>query len=94
MAPSHHAWGGFLLFYAFYSLPWYFFEFYVFTKLALLYTAVPSGGTIFLLVKKDSGERHAKGLQSRPLETCFDTGERRGDVPTFLRIRRNAINAI
>ena len=42
----------------------------------------PSGGTIFLLVKKDSGERHAKGLQSRPLETCFDTGERRGDVLT------------
>ena len=56
------------------------FVFYVFTKLVLFGTAGPSGGTIFLLVKKDSGERHAKGLQSRPLETCFDTGEGRGDV--------------
>ena len=39
-----------------------------------------SGGSIFLLVKKDRGERHAKGLQSRPLESCFYTGVRRGDV--------------
>ena len=70
------------------------FLFYVFTYLILHPTSGPSGGTIFLLVKKDSGERHAKGLQSRPLETCFDTGDRRGDVRTFLRIRRGAINAI
>ena len=28
-------------------------------------------------------ERHAKGLQSRPLESCFYTGVRRGDVPTL-----------
>ena len=70
------------------------FLFYVFTDLILFAISGASGGTIFLLVKKDSGERHAKGLQSRPLETCFDTGERRGDVRTFLRIRRNAINAI
>ena len=40
----------------------------------------PSGGSIFLLVKKDRGERHAKGLQSRPLESGFYTGVRRGDV--------------
>ena len=41
-----------------------------------------SGGSIFLLVKKDRGERHAKGLRSRPLESCFYTGDRRGDVRT------------
>ena len=70
------------------------FLFYGFTTLILLNTSGPSGGTIFLLVKKDSGERHAKGLQSRPLETCFDTGDRRGDVLTFLRIRIGAIDAI
>ena len=58
------------------------FLFYGFTNLIFLNTSGPSGGTIFLLVKKDSGERHAKGLQSRPLETCFDTGDRRGDVRT------------
>ena len=40
----------------------------------------PSGGSIFLLVKKDRGERHAKGLQSRPLESGFYTGVWRGDV--------------
>ena len=56
------------------------FLFYVFTDLLCLPTSGASGGSIFLLVKKDRGERHAKGLQSRPLETCFDTGERRGDV--------------
>ena len=39
-----------------------------------------SGGSIFLLVKKDRGERHAKGLQSRPLESGFYTGVWRGDV--------------
>ena len=58
------------------------FAFYVFTELVRQPADGASGGTIFLLVKKDSGERHAKGLQSRPLETCFDTGDRRGDVPT------------
>ena len=31
----------------------------------------PFGDSIFLLVKKDRGERHAKGLQSRPLESSF-----------------------
>ena len=33
-----------------------------------------SGGSIFLLVKKDRGERHAKGLRSRPLETALNAG--------------------
>ena len=47
--------------------------FYVFTSRVLHNTT--SGGSIFLLVKKDRGERHAKGLQSRPLESCFYTGE-------------------
>ena len=42
----------------------------------------PFGDSIFLLVKKDRGERHAKGLQSRPLESCFYTGVWRGDVRT------------
>ena len=54
----------------------------------------PSGGHIFLCVKKDMEERHAKGLQSRPLESCFYTGVRRGDVRTLLRVRPGAINAI
>ena len=31
----------------------------------------PFGDSIFLLVKKDGGERHAKGLRSRPLESGF-----------------------
>ena len=53
-----------------------------------------SDGSIFLLVKKDRGERHAKGLQSRPLESGFYTGVMRGDVRTFLRVRPGAINAI
>ena len=39
-----------------------------------------SGGPIFLCLKKDRGERQTKGLQSRPLESCFYTGVRRGDV--------------
>ena len=40
----------------------------------------PFGDSIFLLVKKDRGERHAKGLQSRPLDSGFYTGVMRGDV--------------
>ncbi len=52
--------------------------FYVFTYLSTNPTT--SGGHIFLCVKKDMEERHAKGLQSRPLESCFYTGVRRGDV--------------
>ena len=43
----------------------------------------PSGGHIFLCLKKDMEERQTKGLQSRPLESCFYTGVRRGDVPTL-----------
>ena len=31
----------------------------------------PSGGPIFLCLKKDIEERHAKGLQSRPLDSGF-----------------------
>ena len=42
-----------------------------------------SGGHIFLCVKKDMEERHAKGLQSRPLESGFYTGVWRGDVRTL-----------
>ena len=51
------------------------FELYRITNLILFKTSGPSGGHIFLIVKKDMEERHAKGLQSRPLETGFDTGE-------------------
>ena len=54
--------------------------FLVFTFLST--NPTPFGDSIFLLVKKDRGERHAKGLQSRPLESCFYTGVRRGDVRT------------
>ena len=57
------------------------FLFYVFTDLST--NPTPFGDSIFLLVKKDRGERHAKGLQSRPLESCFYTGVRRGDVRRF-----------
>ena len=68
---------------------------YFFTIHYSLFTQLtPFGDSIFLLVKKDRGERHAKGLQSRPLESGFYTGVRRGDVRTFLRIRIGAINAI
>ena len=45
----------------------------------------PSGGHIFLCVKKDMEERHAKGLQSRPLESGFLYGGlegRRADFST------------
>ena len=54
----------------------------------------PSGGSIFRCTTKDRGERRAKGLRSRPLESCFYTGDRRGDVRTFLRVRIGAIDAI
>ena len=53
-----------------------------------------SGGPIFRCTTKDRGERRAKGLQSRPLESGFYTGVWRGDVRTFLRVRPGAINAI
>ena len=54
------------------------YEFYVFTKLVLFGTSGPFGDPLTGLPER--GERATKGLQSRPLETCFDTGERRGDV--------------
>ena len=59
---------------------WEDYGFYVFMGRSARLT--PFGDSIFLLVKKDRGERHAKGLQSRPLESCFYTGVWRGDVPT------------
>ena len=68
------------------------FGFYVFTKLVLFGTAGPFGDPLSGLPER--GERATKGLQSRPLETCFDTGERRGDVRTLLRVRFGAIDAI
>ena len=51
---------------------------HVFTCRSTLPTV--SDGDIFLCVKKDIEERHAKGLQSRPLESGFYTGVWRGDV--------------
>ena len=45
------------------------FSTYVFTDRSAQLTT--SGGSIFLLVKKDRGERHAKGLRSRPLDSGF-----------------------
>ena len=57
--------------------------FLVFTFLST--NPTPFGDSIFLLVKKDRGERHAKGLQSRPLESGFLYGGlegRRAHFPT------------
>ena len=71
---------------------WEDYGFYVFMGRSARLT--PFGDSIFLLVKKDRGERHAKGLQSRPLESGFYTGVWRGDVRTLLRVRPGAINAI
>ena len=50
----------------------------MFTDLSSFLT--PSGGSIFRCTTKDRGERRAKGLRSRPLESGFYTGDRRGDV--------------
>ena len=74
------------------DLRWRYLAFYVFT--CRVRRATTSGGDIFLCVKKDIEERHAKGLQSRPLDSGFYTGVWRGDVRTFLRVRLGAINAI
>ena len=52
----------------------------MFTDLVRHPAAGASGGSIFLLVKKDRGERHAKGLRSRPLDSGFLYGGMRGDV--------------
>ena len=70
------------------------FLFYVFTDLICLPTSGPSGGSIFLLVKKDRGERHAKGLRSRPLDSGFLYGGLEGRRAYSLRIRPSAIYAI
>ena len=53
-----------------------------------------SDGHIFLCVKKDMEERHAKGLQSRPLESGFSYGGLEGRRAYSVRIRIGAINAI
>ena len=56
------------------------FEFYVFTSRSAQFT--PSGGSIFRCTTKDRGERRAKGLRSRPLDSGFLYGGMRGDVLT------------
>ena len=61
------------------------FWFYVFTDLIYQPTSGASGG--------DRGERRAKGLQSRPLETAFIRGNE-GRRAYSLRIRPSAIYAI
>ena len=66
--------------------------FYVVTSRSAQFT--PSGGSIFRCTTKDRGERRAKGLQSRPLNSGFLYGGMRGDVRTFLRVRIGAIDAI
>ena len=55
-------------------------EFYRFYRHSLFGT--PSGGSIFRCTTKDRGERRAKGLQSRPLDSGFLYGGMRGDVLT------------
>ena len=64
----------------------------VFTNRSTLPTV--SDGHIFLCVKKDMEERHAKGLQSRPLDSGFLYGGSEGRRAYSVRIRPNAINAI
>ena len=66
--------------------------FLVFTFLST--NPTPFGDSIFLLVKKDMEERHAKGLQSRPLESGFLYGGSEGRRAGVLRVRLGAIYAI
>ena len=66
--------------------------FLVFTFLST--NPTPFGDSIFLLVKKDRGERHAKGLQSRPLDSGFLYGGLEGRRAYSVRVRIGAINAI
>ena len=61
-----------------YDLRWRYLSLYVFTCRGARPTT--SGGHIFLCLKKDMEERQTKGLQSRPLDSGFYTGVRRGDV--------------
>ena len=51
------------------------FRLYRFTDLILCITSGASGGPFFRCTTKEWGERRAKGLQSRPLESGFYTGE-------------------
>ena len=57
------------------------FLYYVFTSRVLHNT--PSGGSIFRCTTKDRGERRAKGLRSRPLDSGFLYGGRMPDVRTW-----------
>ena len=65
---------------------------YVFSNLSAFPTV--SDGHIFLCVKKDIEERHAKGLQSRPLDSGFLYGGLEGRRAYSVRVRIGAINAI
>jgi hypothetical protein len=69
------------------------FGFYVLTVLILHKTSGASGGHIFLCLKKDMEERQTKGLQSRPLESGFDTGDKRS-VPQGYLLRGTAADLI
>ena len=53
-----------------------------------------SGGPIFRCTTKDRGERRAKGLQSRPLDSGFLYGGSEGRRAYSVRVRIGAINAI
>ena len=57
------------------------FEVYVFTDLSA--NPTPSGGSIFRCTTKDRGERRAKGLRSRPLDSGFLYGGMMPDVRTL-----------
>ena len=58
-----------------------FFEVYRFYRHSLFGT--PSGGSIFRCTTKDRGERRAKGLRSRPLDSGFLYGGMMPDVRTW-----------
>ena len=71
---------------------WKWFDFYVFT--GRIRRPTTSGGPIFRCTTKDGGERRAKGLQSRPLDSGFLYGGYEGRRTCVLRIRIGAIYAI
>ena len=58
-----------------------FLRFTVFT--GILFSVRPLGGSIFRCTTKDRGERRAKGLQSRPLDSGFLYGGMMPDVRTW-----------
>ena len=68
------------------------FLFYVFT--GILFSVGPPGAPSFVARRKIGEKGVSKGSKAALWILAFHTGVRRGDVRTFLRMRRGAINAI